>query len=67
MEKQCRNCAFCFVTEGKGLSVCRRYAPAPRVKMASEVAEPGPEVTLGGHAIWPIVKPQWWCGEWQSK
>jgi len=48
----CANCNF-SVTSSATKSTCHRHAPSPEIN-----------VDFYRWAVWPVIKPSDWCGEW---
>jgi hypothetical protein len=54
MNRSCRNCSYFFALENQ----CRREL---RSALMSAPGQQGPVVGAG----FPIVRPDWWCGDFK--
>lgn len=62
MARQCADCRFFNNGEEGMLGECRRHAPGAHLVQCG--ATPG---GIDMIAIWPLIDPEDWCGEYEEK
>ena len=69
MSNCCKECTFS--AEDAGTLYCRRYPPTlklvPQPVVSPIMSKDPPRMQLAPTGIFPPVRPDWYCGDFQSK
>ena len=69
----CQFCKFCVPDDEHKTLTCHRRSPSPYRVYVPDTLPPAPPgfISIGNdyiyNALWPIVKPDDWCGEFTGK